>query len=89
MDEATAAFDARGAALYLDSSASSSPVYSRGDMEHTPQVEVLLRHDGHDFGRLALAGRRGDVAYSESDRLALESSAASVAAALALARATR
>lgn len=83
LDSAVAAFNARWAALYLESSA--GPVYTRGDVNGSSGIEVTLRHDGREVGRLVMGGRRGDAEYGERDRLALHRCADSVAEAIALA----
>lgn len=84
LDEAVKAFDARGAALYLDSGG-ESPLYSRGRFNGDSALEIPLRHDGRPLGRLVLGSRRGDIAYTPGDREALQRSADSVGEALALA----
>jgi two-component system, NarL family, sensor kinase len=85
LDRAVVAFNARGAALYLVSHGDGDPVYSRGEMNGGRAVEVPLRHEGRDVGRLVMGSRRGDAAYSDEDCLALQRSADSVAEAIALA----
>jgi hypothetical protein len=85
VDQAIDAFDARGAALYLHSIDGSNPMYERGRLNGEAQVEVFLRHEDHELGRLVLAGRHGGVAYTEHDRAVLQRSADSVGEALALA----
>jgi hypothetical protein len=85
LDQSIEAFDARGAAVYLDSNDASRPLYSRGYMNGETEVEVALRYDGTRYGRLVLARRRGDIEYSEHDRAVLQRSADSVGEALALA----
>jgi hypothetical protein len=84
LDEAMTAFDARGAALYLESDG-TSPLYSRGRLNGEAALEVQLRHEGHSLGRLVMGPRRGDIAYAQGDREALQRSADSVGEALALA----
>lgn len=84
LDEAFTAFDARGAALYLESDGSSA-LYSRGRTDGDAVLEIPLRHDGRALGRLVMGSRRGDIAYTQSDRDALQRSADSVGEALALA----
>ncbi|HKW70414.1 MAG TPA: hypothetical protein VJP81_07500 [Candidatus Dormibacteraeota bacterium] len=85
LDQAVTAFDARGAVLYLDSSDSSQPVYSRGQVNGKEGIEVPLRYEDRSLGRLVLGSRRGDVGYTQQDREALQRSADSVSEALALA----
>lgn len=85
LDQAAAAFDARGAALYLRSSDPSNPLYSRGRLDGEVGIEVLLRYEDQQLGRLVLGTRRGDAIYTEHDRELLQSSADSVGEALALA----
>ena len=84
LDEAVTAFDARGAALYLEGDG-VGPSYSRGRFSGDAALEIELRHDGRPVGRLVMASRRGDIAYTHSDRDALQRSADSVGEALALA----
>ncbi len=85
LDEAIEAFDARGAALYLHSFDTARPTYTRGHLNGEAAVEVALRHEDRQFGRLVLGSRRGDIAYTEHDRAMLQRSADSVSEALALA----
>lgn len=85
LDQAIEAFDARGAAVYLDSNDVSSPLFSRGYVNGEVEVDVALRYDGTQYGRLVLARRRGDIEYTEHDLAVLQESADSVAQALALA----
>jgi hypothetical protein len=85
LDHAVAAFNARGAALYLSFHSRADPVYSRGELNGGLAIEVGLRHQGRDVGRLVMGSRRGDASYSNEDRLALQRSADSVAEAIALA----
>ena len=84
VDEAVSAFSARGAALYLDGSL-DSPAYSQGRADGAGTLEVDLRHEGRQLGRLVLGSRRGDLAYTRADREALQRSADLVGEALALA----
>lgn len=83
LDDAVTAFDARGAALYLDPA--TSPHYVRGHVNGKVEVEVVLRFGDSRFGRLELGSRRGDIPYTARDRAALQRSADSVAEAFALA----
>ena len=85
LDQAVAAFDVRGAALYLQSSDVSNPHYSVGRLNSDMNIEVVLRHEDRQMGRLVLGSRRGDVGYTEHDRDELQRSADLVGEALALA----
>lgn len=85
LDQAIEAFDARGAAVYLDSNDESQPLYSRGYVNGEIEVDMALRYDGTHYGRLVLARRRGDLEYTPHDRAVLQQSADSVGEALALA----
>jgi hypothetical protein len=85
LDQSIEAFDARGAAVYLDSNDESRPLYSRGHMNGEIEVDVALRYEGTRYGRLVLARRRGDIEYTAQDRAVLQRSADSVGEALALA----
>ncbi len=85
LDEAVIAFDARAAALYLTSNPASGPVYSHGRMNGEDAVEVLLRHEGRELGRLVLGGRRGQIGYSQADLRLLQRSADTVSEVLVLA----
>jgi hypothetical protein len=85
LDQAFEAFDAQGAAVYLDSHGQSALLYSRGRVDDEVEIEVPLRYDGRQYGRLVLAHRRGDADYADQDRAALQKSADSVGEALALA----
>lgn len=82
VDEAVVAFDARGAAVYLQS---EEPIYNRGHLNGNPCLEVPIRHGSRQLGRLVLAERRGHIFYAERDREALQKSADSVGEAVALA----
>lgn len=82
LDEAIVAFDAGGAALYLQS---EKPIYNRGQLNGDPCLEVPIRHGRRHLGRLVLAERRGHYHYAERDREALQRSADSVGEAVALA----
>lgn len=85
LDQSIEAFDARGAAVYLDSHDDSKPLYSRGYLNGEIALEVALRYGGTQYGRLVLAQRRGDIEYTAHDRAVLQRSADSVGEALALA----
>jgi two-component system NarL family sensor kinase len=89
LDRAAVAFDARGAALYLQASDTTGPVYSRGHLEGDPVIQVYLRHEEQQFGRLVMGPRRGDATYTERDRDELQRSADAVGEALALAERLR
>ena len=82
VDEAIVAFDAGGAALYLQS---EKPIYNRGRLNGDPCLEVPIRHGSRHLGRLVLAERRGHIHYADRDREALQRSADSVGEAVALA----
>ena len=84
LDEAVSAFDPRGAALYLDARNPESPLCSRGRPDAATALEVHLRHEGRELGRLVLGSRRGDLAYTRADRDALQRSADLVGMAMAL-----
>ena len=83
VDQAVLAFDAYGAELHLVTS--EGPLYCHGHVNGQGGVEVALRHDGVQYGRLRVGRRHGDVAYSGHDREALQRSADIVGEALALA----
>ena len=85
VDEAVAAFGAGGAAIFVGSNGASSPAYRRGSVDDAGCIEVPLRCDERRLGTLVLGGRRGGAAYTRRDRDALQRSADSVGAALALA----
>ena len=84
LDEAVTAFGARSAALYLDGNP-DTPTYTQGQTDGAAALEVYLRHQERQLGRLVLGSRRGDLAYTRSDRDALQRSADLVGKALALA----
>ena len=84
LDDAVSAFDVRSAAVYLHPS-SETPLYSFGTLNGGAGVEVALRYEDQDLGRLVLGSRRGDLEYSQHDLAALQQSADSIAEALALA----
>lgn len=85
LDRAVTAFGARGAALFLGSTGGSSPLYSRGSINADSCIEVPLRYEGRDLGRLLLGSRPGGVMYTKHDREMLQRSADAVADALVLA----
>jgi hypothetical protein len=85
LDQAIEAFDARGADLFLHAYDTTRPTYSRGQVDGEAAMQVELRYEDHEFGRLVLGSRRGGIAYSERDRAVLQQSADSVGEALALA----
>ncbi len=85
VDQAVVAFDSRGGAPYLNSNDPSNPVYSRGRLDGDAGIDVPLRYEDQQIGRLVLGGRRGDIAYTRRDREVLQKSADSVSEALALA----
>lgn len=58
VDTALAAFDARGAAVYLQTDRQGEALQCRGHMNGDPTIEVSLRHDGLAMGRLVLGTRR-------------------------------
>lgn len=82
VDAAMIAFDAGGAAVYLQS---EQPIYNRGRLNGDACLEVPIRHGSRQLGRLVLAERRGHIQYAERDRQALQKSADSVGEAVALA----
>jgi hypothetical protein len=85
VDQAVLAFDAAGADLYVDAVDATTPFYSRGQIDGDAVLEVVLRHDERQMGRLVLGGKRRGGPYSQHDREALQKSANSVGEALALA----
>jgi hypothetical protein len=85
LDQSIEAFDAREAAVYLDSNDESKPLYSRGHVNGEIEVDMALRYDGTRYGRLVLARRPGDIEYTAHDRAMLQQSADAVGEALALA----
>ena len=88
VDQAYVAYSARGVALFLTPDTSQEPSYSRGQLGGDRVVDVELRYEDHELGRLVLAGRRGGVVYSQRDVAALQRSANAVGKALALAART-
>jgi len=85
VDEAVVPFDARGAALFIGEADDSNPIYRIGHLDGDAAVEVRLRHDSKQLGRLVLGARRGDITYTKHDIESLQRSADFVAEALALA----
>ena len=84
LDEVIQAFDVRGGALFLQPGLHPSPTYSRGRLNGEAGIEIPLRHQGRQLGRLVLGTRRGGIAYAKQDLDALQRSADSVGEALAL-----
>jgi hypothetical protein len=85
VDQAASAFAARGASVFLSAGNSPGPFYSCDRLDGDAAVEVDLRHDGRQVGRLLLGSRRGGVAYTKRDLASLQRSADAVGKALALA----
>lgn len=87
LDELVEAFDSEGGALYLRDHDASRPFHARGRYVGTEAVEVAIRHDGTELGRLVLGRRRGGVDYSHRDLEALNAAAGSLAEAIVVASA--
>ncbi|HYM83536.1 MAG TPA: hypothetical protein VEY67_05255 [Candidatus Dormibacteraeota bacterium] len=84
VERAAAAFNARGAAVYL-SPALGEPFFRQGDAPDEAAVVVDLRHESQSVGLLVMGARRGSIEYTSRDRDALQRSADVVAEALVLA----
>lgn len=87
LDQAVAAYSARGAVIHLESDKTHAPLYSVGviEFEGNGSIDVPLRCDGRRLGSVHLGRRRGGAAYTRSDCEALQRSADSIGEALVLA----
>lgn len=84
VEESVRAFDADGAALYLEAHDTSRPFHVAGHLTGHPALEVAVRHGQKTLGRLLLGHRRASV-YSERDRAAVQRSADVLGEALSVA----
>lgn len=85
VDQLVEAFGAEGGALYLHAHDRVRPFHSAGRLAGKSAIEVAVRHDQRDLGRLVLGRRRGGVEYSRQEVEALRAAAESLAEALVLA----
>ncbi|HEX7263229.1 MAG TPA: hypothetical protein VF383_03525 [Candidatus Dormibacteraeota bacterium] len=85
VDDAVAAFEAVGGALYLDGYDSAQPFHKCGELGAAGHaLEVAVRHAERNLGRLLLGHRRGHMPYSEHDRAVIQKSADALGEALAV-----
>jgi len=78
--------DAKGAALFLNSSANGEPSYTAGDWTGDAELEVPLRTGDRELGRIALTARRHGAPYTAQERERLQRAADMVAMGLSLGR---
>ena len=84
VDDAVAAFEAVGGALYLDSYDHSEAFHKSGQIGVEHALEVAVRHAERNMGRLLLGHRRGHRPYSEHDHAVIQRSADALGDALAV-----
>ena len=84
VDDAVAAFEAVGGAIYLNGYDHSRPFHASGQVGADHALEVVIRHAERNLGRLLLGHRRGHVPYSEHDRAVIQRSADALGEALAV-----
>jgi hypothetical protein len=84
VNESVAGFDAEGGAIYLRDHA-LLPFHQLGSLDGGTVVDLAVRHEGREMGRLLLGRRRGGADYSHRDVEALKRSAAALGEALAVA----
>lgn len=85
LDEAMAAFEATGAAIYLGESDQQQLVEQRGEPSQSWALTIPLIADGRQSGSLNLGRRSGGRIYSPDDRQALTTTANAVAKSLSIA----
>jgi hypothetical protein len=84
LDEAVAAFEAEGGAIYLRSNGVDELVHTAGEWEESEaSARVPLEYEGETLGILKLGQRREQESYSRRDYKVLEEAASAVASALA------
>jgi hypothetical protein len=88
LDEVTAAFDAAGGAISLETEGQAPRVYTLGDWNGKAELELTLENSGKRFGTVQLGTRRNGADYSAQDAKTLQENAQLVAAAIALAERT-
>ena len=81
LDEAVAAFDAEGGAVYLRVRGRERLAHSRGSWSGQPALAVPLAAGRKEYGRLALGRRKSDAGYAPEDADILARSAAALASA--------
>ena len=86
VEDAVAAFDAVGGALYLDGYDHSRPFHTSGQIGAEHSIEVAVRHAERNLGMLLLGHRRGHMPYSEHDRAVIQRSADALGEALGVGR---
>lgn len=82
LDEAVAAFDARGGSVLLD----DGSTHVHGDADEAVVLDLALEHAGETVGRLQLGARWNGRPYEERDRALLRARADAVARIVWLAR---
>ncbi len=79
LDEALAAFDAEGGAVYLRGRGRERLVHSGGTWSGRPALAVPLASGDKEYGRLALGRRKNDASYTPEDAALLARTAEAVA----------
>lgn len=85
LSDAVASYGAKFGALYLVADGADRMVQREGSAGGVPSLEIPIRFDGRDLGRLELGERRGAATYTRRQRETLQRSADAVARALVLA----
>lgn len=88
LDEATAAFDAAGGVVSLETEGQPPRVYTVGAWNGQAKVSLSLADNGKRFGVVQLAARRNGADYTAEDAKTLQENAQLVATAIALAERT-
>lgn len=82
LEEAVAAFQAKGGAVYLESSGNSTPVHTLGEWSGQAKLKVPVETSDVSFGFVALGERRDGEDYTTHDREILQQVASVVALAI-------
>jgi hypothetical protein len=85
LSDAVASYDAKFGVLYLIVEGSDRVVHREGPAGGVPSLEIPIRFNGRDLGRLQLGQRRGAATYTKHHLETLQRSADAVARALVLA----
>lgn len=86
LEEAVAAFDAKGGAIYLLKSGQMEQIHRIGDWEHPFEIKIALENQDHRLGELRLANRRNGKPFGKHDQELMAQNAKVVASAISLLR---